>query len=535
MSSANNTTVKNILFIMCDQLRWDYLSCMGHPHLHTPNIDALAARGVTFDNTFCQAPICGPSRMSFYTGRYPTTLGSGYNNFPPRVDEMTLGDHLKPLGVRSVLVGKTHMQPNAPDMKRLGIDPSTDLGVHVSECGFEPFERDDGLHPNEGYDPNLRYNQWLRDQGYDSPNPWHDFANSAEGPGGEVLSGWHMKWAHLPARIKAEHSETAYMTDRAMACIEELGNDPWCIHLSYIKPHWPYVVPSPYHNMYGLEHIVSVNQGEAERQNPHPVHGAFMQHGDSMTFARPEVRQRVIPAYMGLIKEIDDHLGRLWAFLEERDLFANTMIVFTSDHGDYLGDHYLGEKELLHEESVRIPMIVYDPRPEANATRGQHLAALIEGVDMTPTFVEAVGGEPAYHWLEGRSLQPLLFGDAQEEWREAAVSEIDYSMRDARATLGVTPAEARGHMLRTQRYKYILWENFASQLFDLEADPSEQHDLGNDPAHASVRAELHEKLFRWFRLRKLRVTRTDARTLAISGEKSTQSRGVFRGYWGPED
>ncbi|MCA8929106.1 MAG: sulfatase-like hydrolase/transferase [Alphaproteobacteria bacterium] len=529
------SAVKNILFIMCDQLRWDYLSCTGHPHLQTPNIDALAARGAVFDRAYCQAPICGPSRMSFYTGRYPFTLGSGYNNFPPRVDEMTLGDHLRPLGLRTLLVGKTHMAANREDMQRLGIDPKGELGVLLSQCGFEPFERDDGLHPNEAFDPNLRYNVWLRGHGYDSPNPWHDFANAAEGPDGEVLSGWHMKWAHLPARVKAEHSETAYMTGRAMDCIAEQGDQPWCIHLSYIKPHWPYVAPAPYHNLYGKQHLLPLNQGEAERERPHPVHAAFMQHGDSETFARPEVREHVIPAYMGLVKEIDDQLGRLWAFLEERGLFETTMIVFTSDHGDYLGDHYLGEKELLHEESVRIPLIVYDPRPEADASRGRHLAAPVEGVDLVPTFVEAVGGAPALHWLEGASLQPLLFGGDAAARKDAAFSEIDYSMRDARAALGVAPAEAKGYMVRTRRYKYLFWEGFPAQLFDLDADPVEQTDLGADPAHAAVMAEMRERLFRWFRHRKLRVTRTDARILATAGEKSTQSRGIYRGYWGPDD
>jgi len=525
--------VKNILFIMCDQLRWDYLSCTGHPYLRTPNVDRLAARGVTFDHAYCQAPICGPSRMSFYTGRYPWTLGSGYNGFPPRVDEMTLGDHLRPLGVRSVLVGKTHMAANRDDMKRLGINPDSDLGVLVSECGFEAFERDDGLHPHEAFDPNLRYNRWLREKGYDSPNPWHDFANSAAGPSGEVLSGWHMKWAHLPARISAEHSETAYMTDRAMDCIDGLGDDPWCIHLSYIKPHWPYVAPAPYHDMYDASHVLPVNQGSAERRNPHPVHGAFMQHGDSATFARAEVRERVIPAYMGLITEIDDHLGRLWMFLEERDLFQNTMIVFTSDHGDYLGDHYLGEKELLHEESVRIPMIVYDPRAEADACRGQHSDALVEGIDLIPTFVAALGGEPAYNRLEGHSLQPLLFGADDSEWRDAAFSEIDYSMRDARAILNQPPAEARGYMVRTRRYKYLFWENFPAQLFDMHADPAEQNDLGPDPASVEIMAEMRERLFRWFRQRKLRLTRTDAQIVATGGEKGTLRRGIHRGYWGP--
>ena len=137
---------KNILFIMCDQLRWDYLSCYGHPRLKTPNIDALAARGVRFTRAYVQSPVCGASRMSFYTGRYVQSHGAAWNGFPLKVGEMTLGDYLRPLGMRTALVGKTHMEADVEGMQRLGIDPNSIIGVRVAECGFEPYERDDGLH-----------------------------------------------------------------------------------------------------------------------------------------------------------------------------------------------------------------------------------------------------------------------------------------------------------------------------------------------------------------------------------------------------
>ncbi len=129
-------TIKNILFIMCDQLRFDYLSCAGHPHLETPHIDALAARGVRFSRAYVQSPICGASRMSFYTGRYVQSHGASWNAFPLKVGEMTLGDYLRPLGLATVLVGKTHMEPDREGMERLGIDPDFDhrrarLGVRL--------------------------------------------------------------------------------------------------------------------------------------------------------------------------------------------------------------------------------------------------------------------------------------------------------------------------------------------------------------------------------------------------------------------
>ncbi len=289
----------NFIFIMADQLRWDYLGCTGHPHIKTPAIDALARRGVNFTRAFVQAPVCGGSRMSFYTGRYNITHGATYNNFPLRIDEKTIGDYLRPLGYRVALVGKTHFKADAEAMQRLGIDPSSRVGVFASQCGFEPYERDDGLHPDQIADPNLAYNVWLRQLGYRSKNPWHDFANSVEGENGEVLSGWSMRNARRPARVKEEHSETAYMTDRALAFIDEAGAGPWCLHLSYIKPHWPYIAPAPYHAMYRPEQVIPANRSEAEKTDPHPVMAAFMAHEESIAFSRDEVRETVIPAYYG--------------------------------------------------------------------------------------------------------------------------------------------------------------------------------------------------------------------------------------------
>lgn len=277
---------------MADQLRWDYLGCAGHPSIRTPHIDALAQIGVSFARAFVQSPVCGGSRMSFYTGRYNVTHGATYNNFPLRLDEKTIGDYLRPLGYHVALVGKTHFKPDLEAMRRLGIDPGSNPGILASQCGFDPYERDDGLHPDQSADPDLPYNRWLRQQGYTGENPWHHWANSVEGENGEVLSGWHMRNAGRPARVKEEHSETAYMTDRALAFIDEARDGPWCLHLSYIKPHWPYIAPAPYHAMYGPEDVLPPNRSEAELVNSHPVVAAFMAHEESRNFARDEVRRR---------------------------------------------------------------------------------------------------------------------------------------------------------------------------------------------------------------------------------------------------
>ena len=347
---------RNILFIMADQLRADYHSSRWrYKRLKTPAIDSLAQRGVLFSRAYVNATVCGPSRMSYYTGRSMTSHGSTWNPVPLRVGEPTLGDHLRPLGLRVALVGKTHMTADRTGMARLGVAPDSVEGVFAGECGFEPFERDDGLHPDDTVDPALAYNRFLREQGYEGVNPWHSAANSGETASGELLSGWYMRNARAAAHVAEAHSETAYMTDRAMDFMRDASEAPWCLHLSYIKPHWPYIAPAPYHAVYGPEDVSAANRSEQERGNPHPVYAAYMQHRESRSFACEEVRAAVIPIYMGLVRQIDDHLARLFAFMEERGLMNDTMIVVCSDHGDYLGDHWLGEKELFHEESVRTP------------------------------------------------------------------------------------------------------------------------------------------------------------------------------------
>ncbi|MEM7348077.1 MAG: sulfatase-like hydrolase/transferase [Chloroflexota bacterium] len=531
------TTPKNILFIMCDQLRWDYLSCYGHPHLETPNIDRLAERGVRFERAYCQAPICGPSRACFYTGRYMTSHGSLWNQQPISPHHWTLGDYLRPHGYRTVLVGKTHTPPDRESITRLGIDPDSVVGERLAHAGFEPFERDDGLHPDWIYyniRPNLRYNQYLREQGYDTENPWDRNANGTLDKDGSFGSGWYLRHNHEPANIREEHSETPYMTSRAIDCIESLGDEPWCIHLSYIKPHWPYQVPAPYHAMYGMDHILPHQADACELEDPHPVYQAFADMRVSRTFSRSDVRANVIPAYMGLIKQVDDQIGRLMQWLDENNYLDRTMIVFTSDHGDYLGDHWLGEKSYFHEASVRIPLIVVDPSPSADATRGTVESRYVESIDLIPTFLEAAGGNPQNysHKLEGRSLLPLVNGQSPP-WRDYTVSELDYSGDEARHILGLTPSECRGYMIRNEAWKYILWEGFRPQLFDLSNDPHEFVDLGQHVDYETIRRELHDELFSWLRKRAIRTTFSEIK--ADQDIFANEKEGVLIGYWSEED
>ncbi len=515
---------------MFDQLRFDYLSCAGHPYLHTPHIDSIAERGVRFSRCYAQSPVCGASRMSFYTGRYASSHGAQWNNYPLKVGEQTIGDHLRKLGMDSWLVGKTHMAVDQEGMERLGLSRDSKIGARVAECGFDIYCRDDGLwaqgpdgNYNEMHSP---YNAYLKSKGYEGENPWHDYANSGVDDNGDTASGWFMQHAQKPANIAKEDSETPWMTREVISFIDAMdartdSDTPWMCHASYIKPHWPYIVPAPYHNMYGGNHVPTALRHPDERENPHPVYDAFMNNTIGKAFQREDVRKAVIPAYMGLIKQCDDQMGMLFEHLKKSGHMDDTMIVITSDHGDYLGDHWLGEKDLFHEQSAKIPMIIYDPSPKADSARGSVCDELVEAIDLAATFVEFAGGEVPDHIIEGRSLLPFLHGEKPDEWREYAVSEYDYSATSMAAKLDIAPRDARLFMICDKRWKFMHAEGadtngvaFAPMLFDLENDPDEFLDLGQSNEHREIIELMYGRLARWGRRLSQRTTMSEAEILA---------------------
>src|SRR5258708_38999844 len=212
------STVHNVLFLMCDQLRRDHLSCYGG-RVPTPNLDRLAARGVRFDNAFVQSGVCGPSRMSYYTGRYMSSHGATWNNVPLSVAEPTLGDYLRPAGRVATLAGKTHVRADEEGLARLGIEIESGRGALLRAGGFVEIDRYDG-HAPPGRESG--YAHFLRARGYDSADPWSDFVIAGDA-GGHQASGWQMRNVHLAARVAEEHSETAYMTDVALDWLRAQG------------------------------------------------------------------------------------------------------------------------------------------------------------------------------------------------------------------------------------------------------------------------------------------------------------------------
>ena len=538
---------KNILFIMFDQLRFDYLSCYGHPNLHTPNIDSIAKKGVKFTNAYVQSPVCGASRMSYYTGRYVHSHGAAYNNFPLKVGEQTLGDHLRKIGVDTWLIGKTHMKVDSEGLNRLGIKQDSVIGARIAECGFDVFVRDDGLWAEgpEGFysDLDSPYNQYLKSKGYEGENPWSFHANAGVTEEGEVASGWFMKNSRLPANIKEEDSETPWLTNQMISflelekCKNHKNQKPWMVHLSYIKPHWPYIVPSPYNSMYGKEDILPAIRSESETgQGANPIYKAFSENVIGRAFRQEKVREEVIPAYMGLIKQCDDQMGHLFKYMEDEGFMKDTLIVICSDHGDYLGDHWLGEKDLFHEPSVKTPLIIYDPSSDADTTRGSTNNDLIEAIDLAATFIDYQGATVPNHILEGRSLLPFLHNQPKESWREFVISEYEYSSSGIPEKLNVATKDARLFMVFDGRYKLIHAEGgFAPMFFDLKQDPQELNDLGSSK---EINLEIKENLERlygylskWAKRPSQRTTLSDhtIETMRGKGPSKGITLGLFDG------
>ena len=523
----------NVLWIMADQLRWDYLSCNGAQHIHTPHLDSLAERGVRFNRTYVQSPICGPSRMSFYTGRYVRSHGSTWNGFPLRVGEITLGDHLRELGVKCSLVGKTHMTPDLDGMKRLGIEPDSSIGALVSQCGFDVVVRDDGTnhsdYPGRSADD---YDAYLRQHGMDGENPWEEWANTAVTPDGEFVSGWMLENAPYPARVPKEHSETAWLTTRGIEYIEAQKDQPWLCHLSYIKPHWPYLVPAPYNDMYSAADVPPPNRSDVEKNSDHPLMQAWMDMRVSKTFSRDDIRDIVAPVYMGLIKELDDQMGRLFDYLESSGRMKDTMIVFCSDHGDNMGDHWMGEKDLFHDCSAKVPLIVYDPRESADCTRGTENNHLVQGIDLAPTFLDFFGGTPVPHIMEGMSLEPLL-ANQEVSWRKYCVSEYDYATRDSRKALEIDQKDARLVMVFDGRWKYVHVEMMRPILFDLKTDPDELIDLATDSDHSDQLDYMRSLHFEWSREHHNRTTLTAEQINQMAANK--EPPGIIIAYTNKEE
>jgi arylsulfatase A-like enzyme len=292
------------------------------------------------------------------------------------------------------------------------------------------------------------------------------------------------------------------MVDQVIEHLAARGGEPWIVHLSLYRPHPPWVAPEPYHALYdpaSLPGFARAESAEAEgAQHPwlryelgRPRHRAP---GDERKL------RRLKASYFGLMTEVDHQLGRLFAWLEAQGLWQDTLVVFTSDHGEQMGDHWLLGKAGWFDASYRVPMIVRDPRSACDGTRGLAVDAFTENVDVMPTLLSWLGAEvpPA---CDGRSLLPLLeTGRAPEGWRGEVRFEFDF--RDVRSgaperALGLAPNECSLAVLRDERGKYVHFAGLPPLFFDLERDPGERCDVARDPAYLPRVLDYAQRMLSW--------------------------------------
>ncbi|MGR3502394.1 sulfatase family protein [Pseudaestuariivita sp.] len=498
----------NFLFIITDQQRADWLGCAGHPVVRTPHIDSIAARGTRFDQFHVASPVCMPNRASLMTGRYPSLHGLRYNGCALPETANTCADVLSAAGYHTALIGKSHLQPftGLPPMGRDAgpegrlIDeawrasrPETYAeeaprfaGEARSEMAtpYYGFKHVD-LVTHHGDKCGGHYGQWFRATAPD----WkalHDPAN-------ELLHGYTCPQAYRTP-IPEDLYPTAYVRDRA---VEYLGaragrDDPFLAFVSFPDPHHPFNPPGTYWDLYDPDDFEVGLPFEAHA-NPTPpmrwLHDSWQSGGGqttpqtAMMLGEKQIRE-AMALTAGMISCIDDAVGEILAALEANGQLENTVIVFTSDHGDYLGDFNMILKGALPFRSItRVPFLWSDPAHRVGATS----EALCSSVDLSATILERAELAP-FNGNQGQSFLDAIHGG------EGPRAEALIEYNDGGRRLGFeSPARVRSVV--THEWRYTLYRDQDwGELYHLAEDPGETRNLWDDPAHRAVRAEMAERL-----------------------------------------
>ena len=484
---------RNILFIVIDQWRADALGCAGNDVLKTPTLDRLAADGVLFRRHFVQAAPCGPSRAALLTGTYQHNNGVMRNGTPLARRFTNLALECRKAGYDPALFGYTDTTADPTGL------PPDDPALQTYESVMPGFSPE--LHLTEKPYP------WMADlqaKGYDFADDVTEIYRPASEPGDRGPT-------FPPARFKAEDSITAFLTDRLLDYISIRRKGSWFAHAAYIRPHPPFVAPAPYHALYdpkdmpaprraatregeGAQHPLLAGYLRSQKQSNYFVTGRGLV-GDLSDDDLAQLRA----TYYGMVQEVDDQVGRLIGKLKEWGLYDDTLIVVTADHGEMLGDHWMLGKQGYFDEAYNVPLIVRDPRAEADGGRGGRVERFTEAVDVMPTILEWLG-LPLPRQCDGRSLLPLVCGREVADWRTEAHWEFDFrglDAADSETELGVPMDACSLAVIRGERYKYVHFAALPPLLFDLEKDPHCFVDLSRDPAAAPAMLACAQKMLSW--------------------------------------
>ena len=452
--AESSPTPPNVLWICTDQQRWDSIAALGNRHINTPNIDRLAAAGTACTNAFCQAPICTPSRASFLTGCYASTVHgcSNGNSHWAEAAPLVTG-LLADAGYCCGLAGKLHL-----------------AGAHGR---IEPRPRDDGYSvfhwshdPRDSWPAGHAYRDWVADRG-------------------AHLGHTYAKLGYMPAELH----QTTFCADQAIEFMAIAWTQPWLMSVNIFDPHAAFDPPADYLARYHPADMPAPAYQPSDLAAQELLKGV-----DFQTAARDpdsfDARGK-IAAYYAMIELIDHNVGRMLDALERTGQADNTLVIFTSDHGEMLGDHGLLLKGCrFYEGLVHVPLIVRWP---GQIAAGATTDSLVELTDLAPTLLEAAG-LPVPEHMAGRSLLPLLRG-ATAEHRGEVRCEYYAALRRLNRDLSGW-SDSRATMIRDRRYKLAVYHGHpVGELFDLQEDPHEHRNLWREPGYAELRFDLLRRCF----------------------------------------
>jgi choline-sulfatase len=432
---------RNVLFIMSDEHSMRQLGCYGDPLVRTPHMDRLAEEGTLFESAYCNCPICVPSRASFATGCYVHRIGYWDNAFPYTGTPPSWGHRLAATGHRCDSIGKLHYRGST--------DPN----------GF-----DNEILPLHVLDGKGDIQGMLR-----RPPPRRSSTAQLAGDAGE-----------------GESTYLAYdrnIRDEAVRWLERVAvsppDKPWCLFVSFVCPHFPLVAPKEFFRLYPLDRVPLPRLRDPADFPDHPVLRALRRAQDYEDHFRDEEHVRIaVAAYYGMVSFLDDNIGKVLKALDVTGLAEDTLVVYTSDHGDNLGTRTFWGKSNMYDEAAGVPLIMRGP----GVPSGKRVKTPVSLVDAYPTIVEAVGEslDAEERTLPGTSLLTLA-NDGDPD--RTVFSEYH-------AVASITGI----FMVRFGRWKYVHYEGYRPQLYDLEADPLETRDLAIEPGHERVLAEGERRL-----------------------------------------
>ena len=442
-----NNKKPNILFIMADQMAAQVLPFYNDSIVKTPHLSTLAKEGVVFDSAYCNSPLCAPSRYVLMSGQLPTRIGAYDNAAEFAADIPTYPHYLRRAGYRTALSGKMHFC--GPDQLH-GFEERLTSDVYPADYGWFPDWENSGSRPT-----------------------WYHNMSSVTQAGPCVRSN------QLDFDDEVIFQAERYLYDHA----RNSDPRPFCLTVSMTHPHDPYTIPQHYWDKYRNEDIKLPSIAIApEDQDPHSQRLRHVYDIEGQEISEQQIRN-ARQAYYGAISYVDDQIGKVLKVLKETGLEDNTIIVFSGDHGDMLGERGLWYKMSWFEWSARVPMIIHAPKHFAP----HRVSESVSTMDLLPTFVElANDGQPANYAnpIDGRSLLPHL---QETGGHDEVIGE--YMGEGAIAPL---------LMIRRGHYKYVCSQPDPDQLFNLQQDPNELNNLAKDPAHADQLAEfVKEAAERW--------------------------------------